>query len=112
MKFRPNVPTVMEWPVGQHHENPVSGKGMIRSRFGCSGSGPATIRINGTAVDPSANYRITVNSFLADGGDNCFVLRQGTDRLGGIVDTLALEQDFAANSPVAPGPQDRITRVP
>jgi 5'-nucleotidase len=73
---------------------------------------PATIKIRGTVVDPAASYRITVNSFLADGGDNFFVLRQGTDRLGGVVDTQALEDYFVANSPVAPGPQNRITQQP
>jgi 5'-nucleotidase len=73
---------------------------------------PATIKINDVAVDPNATYRVTVNSFLADGGDNFFVLKQGTNRLGGAVDTDALEAYFKANSPVAPGPQNRITVVP
>jgi 5'-nucleotidase len=72
---------------------------------------PATIRINGTAVSPSGQYRVTVNSFLADGGDGFAVLRDGASRLGGVVDTDALESYFRANSPVAPGPRNRITRV-
>lgn len=72
----------------------------------------ASIMINGVPIDPAASYRVTVNSFLADGGDNFTVLVQGTDRLGGAVDTDALEAYFAANSPVAPGPQNRITVVP
>ena len=72
---------------------------------------PATIQINGVTVDPAATYRVTVNSFLADGGDNFAVLVQGTNRLGGEVDLDALVTYFGANSPVAPGPQDRITRV-
>jgi 5'-nucleotidase len=72
----------------------------------------ATIMINGVVVDPNATYRVTVNSFLADGGDNFFVLKQGTDRLGGEVDTDAFEKYFEAYSPVAPGPQNRITRLP
>jgi 5'-nucleotidase len=72
---------------------------------------PSTIQIGGVTVDPAASYRVTVNSFLADGGDNFSVLAQGTDRLGGDVDTDAMVDYFAANSPVAPGPQNRITRV-
>ena len=72
---------------------------------------PATIRINGTAISTSGSYRVTVNSFLADGGDGFAVLRDGTNRLGGAVDTDALEAYFRANSPVAPGPRNRITRV-
>jgi 5'-nucleotidase len=73
---------------------------------------PSTIKINGVEVDPNAAYRVTVNSFLADGGDNFYVLKEGTDRLGGAVDTDAFEAYFAAFSPVAPGPQNRITQVP
>ena len=72
---------------------------------------PATIMINGSPIDLGTGYRVTVNSFLADGGDNFSVLRDGTDRLGGEVDLDALVAYFGANSPVAPGPQDRINRV-
>ena len=72
----------------------------------------STIAIDGVPVDPAASYRITVNSFLATGGDNFAVLNQGTDRLGGAVDLDALEAYFVANPDgVAPGPQDRITRL-
>src|SRR3990172_8187434 len=41
----------------------------------CDKVDPTTIKINSVTVDPSASYRVTVNSFLADGGDNFFVLR-------------------------------------
>ncbi len=78
----------------------------------CDKVDPASIKINGVVVNPAANYRVTVNSFLADGGDSFPVLVQGTDRLGGAVDTDALEAYFVANSPVAPGPQNRITVLP
>jgi 5'-nucleotidase len=78
----------------------------------CDKVDPSTIMLHGVVVDPSANYRVTVNSFLADGGDSFPILTQGTDRLGGAVDTDAFEAYFAANSPVAPGPQNRITMVP
>jgi 5'-nucleotidase len=78
----------------------------------CNKVDPATIMINGVPIDLSASYRVTVNSFMATGGDNFTVLIDGTDRLGGAVDTDALDAYFAAHSPVAPGPQDRITQVP
>ena len=73
---------------------------------------PASIAIGGVPVDPVATYRITVNSFLATGGDGFAVLNSGTDRLGGAVDLDALE-DYLTATPggVAPGPQDRITVV-
>ena len=70
-----------------------------------------TIMINNIEVDPATNYRVTVNSFLADGGDNFSVLIGGTNRLGGEVDLDALVTYFGANSPVGPGPQDRITKI-
>jgi len=78
----------------------------------CGKVNPASIMLNGVMVDPVATYRVTVNSFLADGGDGFTVLTQGTNRLGGAVDTDALESYFVANSPVAPGPQNRITQLP
>lgn len=73
---------------------------------------PGSILLNDVVIDPNAEYRITVNSFLADGGDSFTVLIQGTDRLGGEVDLDALVTYFGTNSPVEPGPQDRITVLP
>jgi 5'-nucleotidase len=78
----------------------------------CDKVNPLFTSIGGVPVDPLASYRVTVNSFLADGGDSFPILTQGTDRLGGEVDTDAFEKYFAANSPVPPGPQNRITQVP
>lgn len=78
----------------------------------CDKVDPATIMINGVVINPAASYRVTVNSFLADGGDNFLVLKEGTDRLGGAVDTDAFEAYFATHSPVPPGPMNRITQVP
>jgi 5'-nucleotidase len=78
----------------------------------CDKINPDSIKINGVAVDSTANYRITVNSFMAEGGDNFLVLPLGTNRLGGAQDSDALEAYFAANSPVTPGLLDRILRLP
>ncbi|MEE8375988.1 MAG: 5'-nucleotidase C-terminal domain-containing protein, partial [Acidimicrobiia bacterium] len=72
---------------------------------------PSKIKIGGVTVVAGDDYRITVNSFLADGGDNFAVLVDGTNRLGGEIDLDALVTYFGLNSPVAPGPQDRITRL-
>ncbi len=70
-----------------------------------------SIKIGGVAVVAGNTYRVTVNSFMAGGGDNFSVLTDGTDRLGGEIDLDALVTYFGLNSPVAPGPQDRITRI-
>ena len=74
---------------------------------------PASIKIGGVVVGAATGYRITVNSFLADGGDNFATLVDGTERLGGEVDLDALVTFFGDNTPpgVDPGPQDRITRL-
>ena len=73
---------------------------------------PASIMIDGVVVDPAATYRVTVNSFLAAGGDGFTVLPQGTDQLVGVVDLDALVAYFEELSPIDPGPQSRITRLP
>jgi 5'-nucleotidase len=79
----------------------------------CDNVDPASIMLNGAPLDPAAGYRITVNSFLADGGDQFYVLRDGAARLGGAQDLDALEAYFAANpAGIAPGPQDRIVQAP
>ena len=71
----------------------------------------ATISIDGVAMDPSANYRITVNSYLADGGSGFSVLAEGTDRTGGMIDLDALTAYFASEGAVSPGTVHRISRL-
>ncbi len=68
------------------------------------------LRLGGVAISPTATYRVTVSSFLADGGDGFTVLKQGTARLGGDVDVDALEVYITARSPLAPPALNRITR--
>lgn len=73
---------------------------------------PGSVVIGGVPVDASTSYRVTVNSFLADGGDTFTALIGGINRLGGAVDTDALEAYMLVNpTGVAPGPQNRITRL-
>lgn len=72
---------------------------------------PATIAIHGVSLDPAAPYRVTANSFLADGGDGFTVFTEGTERIGGALDIDALVAYFGVVSPVGPGPQARITRL-
>lgn len=78
----------------------------------CDNVDPASMMLNGEQVDMTKSYRVTVNSFMADGGDQLFVLREGTNRLGGAVDLDALEAYFNAQGTVAPGPQNRIQLAP
>ena len=70
------------------------------------------LKINGVLVDMAATYRVTMNNFLAAGGDGFTRFVAGTDPLIGVTDLDGLVAYFGANSPVAPGPQDRITLLP
>ena len=58
---------------------------------------------SGAVQNPAKNYRITVNNFMADGGDGYSTLVKGTNRIGGAQDIDALTAylaDFKA--PKAP----------
>ncbi|MFD5951774.1 bifunctional metallophosphatase/5'-nucleotidase [Streptomyces collinus] len=74
-----------------------------------------SIRLNGSAVDPAATYRVATNSFLAGGGDGFPTLGQGANDVVGSDDLTALERYLTANSsaanPIAPPKADRITIV-
>ncbi len=71
---------------------------------------PGSITLGGTPLDPGATYRVTVNSFLADGGDGFATLAQGGDRLGGSVDVDAFEAYLVAagDQGLVPPATDRI----
>ena len=74
---------------------------------------PTSIMLNGSVVDPGSSYRVTVNNFLADGGDNYTVLVGGTDRLGGEVDLDAFTAYIEANTPLGQTePAGRIVQIP
>jgi 5'-nucleotidase len=56
-----------------------------------------SIRLDGNPVDPARTYRVTVNNFLASGGDSYSVLTQGTDAVDAGLDLDALEAWLATN---------------
>jgi 5'-nucleotidase len=67
--------------------------------------------LNGATIDPSARYRVTVNNYLAEGGDGFAAFTGGADRRTGIYDVDALYEYFGANSPIGPAPGGRISRM-
>lgn len=96
--------------------------------YSWSANGPAcdkvkreSIKLNAAVINPQNNYRITVNNFLANGGDKFYVLAKGTQRLDGAQDVDALEAFFKnphndgdtsrSGVQILPGPQNRITRL-
>jgi 5'-nucleotidase len=69
---------------------------------------PSSIRIDGVVVDHSRSYRVTVNDFLAGGGDGFALFLDGTHRVDGIADVDALERYLQTNSPLGPVDLNRI----
>ena len=67
--------------------------------------------LDGQRIDPATSYRVTVNNFLAVGGDGFTVLTEGAAPQFGSYDVDALYGYFQTNSPVSPGPTDRIVRL-
>jgi len=90
---------------------PSAGFTYTWSQGAAIGSKVSDIRLNGTPIDPNASYRVSVNNFLADGGDGFTVLRSGTNRTGGVVDLDALTAYLQAHPNTAPPATNRITQV-
>ncbi|QWG22218.1 bifunctional metallophosphatase/5'-nucleotidase [Bradyrhizobium sediminis] len=70
-----------------------------------------SLTLNGQRIDPATGYRVTVNSFLAVGGDGFTVFMEGSAPLVGVYDVDALYLYFKANSPIAPATGNRIVRL-
>ncbi|NPU10010.1 bifunctional metallophosphatase/5'-nucleotidase [Bradyrhizobium sp. 83012] len=68
----------------------------------------ATMTLNGKVIDPAASYRVTLNNYLALGGDGFTAFKSGRDPIVGSYDDEALFAYLKANSPLAPPPRDRI----
>ncbi len=60
-----------------------------------------TLVSGGTVLEPARSYRVTVNSFLADGGDGFSTLKRGTNPIGGGVDIDALARYLGQYQPPA-----------
>ena len=67
---------------------------------------------SGAPINPAATYRVTVNSFLAGGGDNFTILNEGQNRVVGPVDLDALVDYIEAlPQPFSGSIEGRIQRV-
>ncbi|WP_433283737.1 bifunctional metallophosphatase/5'-nucleotidase [Micromonospora sp. CA-244673] len=67
-----------------------------------------SLTINGTPVTDTATYRVTVNNFLAGGGDGFSVLTGGTNAVTGLIDLDAFTAYLTEKSPVSAPALDRI----
>jgi 5'-nucleotidase len=68
------------------------------------------IRLDGQPLDPQRSYRVTVNDFLAQGGDGFTVFEQATDPVRGVMDVVALENYVSTHAPLQAPPSGRIVR--
>ena len=69
---------------------------------------PESMRLEGKPIVPGDHYRVTVNSFMASGGDGFTALIDGREKITGIIDVDAAETYFNTSSPIAPPPSGRV----
>ena len=72
-----------------------------------------SMTLNGVPIDPAATYRVTMNDFLANGGDGFVHFREGTDRVtapGFDIDALVAYLG-GPTAPISPGTQNRIEKA-
>ena len=68
--------------------------------------------LNGVAIDPATSYSVTVNSFLASGGDNFRAFAGGTGKAQwGVTDLQAMVAYMDENTAVDPLPVDYSQRA-
>lgn len=78
----------------------------------CTAVTVSNVKLNGVDLEPTGTYNVTVNSFLADGGDNFTTFGDvTTPRLDGGVDLEALSNYLAAFGPVDPPSTDRVNEL-
>ncbi|MFW2336003.1 bifunctional metallophosphatase/5'-nucleotidase [Ilumatobacter sp.] len=78
----------------------------------CTSVTISNVVLDGAPLDPAASYDVTVNSFLADGGDNFTTLGEvTTPRIDSGVDLQALTNYLGTFGPVAPPPTDRVNEL-
>lgn len=61
------------------------------------------MELNGVSIDMTKDYRVTVNVFLANGGDSFAAFLKGRDRVIGMTDITALEAYLKPNDPARAG---------
>ncbi|MFO0272896.1 MAG: bifunctional metallophosphatase/5'-nucleotidase [Betaproteobacteria bacterium] len=75
---------------------------------------PGSLRLHGEPIRPQQAVRVTINSYLAAGGDGFVLFRDGRDVVGGPLDVDALTDyllDRSRQEPLAPDPAPRIRRL-
>ena len=67
--------------------------------------------LNGKPIDPVASYRVTLNNFIAAGGDGFVTFKQGTNPQVGPLDLDSMEEYFRATPLVQLPSVGRVTMI-
>ncbi|WP_029768030.1 bifunctional metallophosphatase/5'-nucleotidase [Haloglycomyces albus] len=103
---RDDEPLILQWSEGFSYT-------IDDSQTGADRLVEDSLELNGEAIEADQTYRVTANSFLADGGDSFHTFADGENRLTGELDLDAMLNWFADNSsadePVTAPEINRIT---
>lgn len=79
----------------------------------CTSITISNVQVNGVDLDPTSTYVVTVNNFLADGGDNfgTFATVDESLRVGGGIDLDALIEYLGEEGPISPPSIDRVNEL-
>jgi 5'-nucleotidase len=69
------------------------------------------VRLDGVEIVATAVYRVTMNSFLASGGDGFAAFNEGSNAIGGELDVDALENFLKVNPGISPPVLNRIRKI-
>jgi 5'-nucleotidase len=70
---------------------------------------PGDVLLRGEPITPTGTYRVTVNEFLAEGGERFHAFRAGTDRVTGPLDVDVLVGYLGAHNPISAPARNRVT---
>ncbi|UCH75175.1 MAG: 5'-nucleotidase C-terminal domain-containing protein [Rhodospirillales bacterium] len=90
----------------------VSGLSLVYDPAATAGSRVVSVKVGGAALDPAKIYRVATNDYMAGGGDGYAALEKGKaliDASGGTLMATTVMDYIAANAPVAPKAEGRIT---
>lgn len=72
---------------------------------------PDSLQLDGQPIAPETRLRVTVNRYLASGGDNFTVFLEGEAASTGVMDVEALESYVKKHPDLLPGTPGRIWRI-
>jgi 5'-nucleotidase len=80
----------------------------------CTAITVSNVQLNGVPLASNTTYIVTVNNFLADGGDNFVTFRQVDPalRIGGGIDLDELVNYLGSEGPISPPGTNRVNELP